>query len=188
MKLFLHELLKSIENPVSSIENRVSSIEQLSSFLYNCRGASTNQPFIMQNEPNFLDALMNVSNVITKYYENNSNWTLGENKPNSKPIQSQFKAKTNPIQSQLKPKQTQFKPKTNPIPPPSVFCRPSSVLRPLSSVFSPLSSVLCLQSSAFCPPSSVVRPLSPVSTKKAVVLNMIMWAIRHIPPYLTYFH
>jgi len=33
---------------------------------------------------------MNVSSVITKYYENKSNWTLGENKPN----QSQFQTRS----------------------------------------------------------------------------------------------
>ncbi len=47
---------------------------------------------------------MNVTSLITVDYENIANWTLGENKPNSKPI----KPKTNP-------KQTQNKPKTNPI-------------------------------------------------------------------------
>ena len=31
---------------------------------------------------------MNVSSIITKYYENKSNWTLGENKPNSNPIKA----------------------------------------------------------------------------------------------------
>jgi hypothetical protein len=47
---------------------------------------------------------MNVTSLITVDYENKSNWTLGENKPNSKPI----KAKTNPIQTQYEPNQTQF--------------------------------------------------------------------------------
>jgi len=51
---------------------------------------------IMQNKPNLLDAQINVSSVLTKDYENKSNWKLGENKPNSNPIQSQ----TNPKQSQ----------------------------------------------------------------------------------------
>jgi len=40
----------------------------------------------MQNKPNFQDAQMNVSIILTKNYENISDWTLGENKPNSKPI------------------------------------------------------------------------------------------------------
>jgi hypothetical protein len=40
----------------------------------------------MQNKANLLDAQMNISSILTKDYENKSNWTLGENKPNSKPI------------------------------------------------------------------------------------------------------
>ncbi|UCF43265.1 MAG: hypothetical protein JSV99_11960 [Planctomycetota bacterium] len=47
----------------------------------------------MQNKPNFPAAQMNVTSFYTMDYENNSNWTLGQNKPN----QSQFKANTNPI-------------------------------------------------------------------------------------------
>ncbi len=42
---------------------------------------------------------MNVTSLITVDYENIANWKLGENKPNSKPIQSQ----SNPIQTQNKP-------------------------------------------------------------------------------------
>ncbi len=55
----------------------------------------------MQNKPNLPDAQMNVNSALTTDYENIANWTLGENKPNSKPI---------------KANQTQYKPKTNPIP------------------------------------------------------------------------
>ena len=58
----------------------------------------------MQNKPNLPDAQMKVSSVLTKDYENKSNWKLGENKPNSKPIkanQSQYKANTNPKQTQF---------------------------------------------------------------------------------------
>jgi len=40
----------------------------------------------MQNEPNFEKAQMNVTSLITRDYENNSNWTLGQNKPNTNPI------------------------------------------------------------------------------------------------------
>jgi len=47
----------------------------------------------MQNKPNLPDAQMNVNTVITVDYENKSNWQLGENKANTKPI----KANTNPI-------------------------------------------------------------------------------------------
>ncbi|MBA7622503.1 hypothetical protein ES703_29880 [subsurface metagenome] len=42
---------------------------------------------------------MNINLYVTKDYENKSNWTLGENKPNS-----------NPIRTQSNPKQTQNKP------------------------------------------------------------------------------
>ena len=52
----------------------------------------------MQNKANLPDAQMNVSSVITVDYENKSNWKLGENKANSKPI----KANTNPICWMLK--------------------------------------------------------------------------------------
>ncbi len=45
----------------------------------------------MQNKPNLLDAQMNVTSFTTKDYENKSNWKLGENKPNSNPIRTQYK-------------------------------------------------------------------------------------------------
>ena len=35
-----------------------------------------------ENKPNFQDAQMNVSFILTKNCENISDWTLGENKPN----------------------------------------------------------------------------------------------------------
>ena len=56
---------------------------------------------------------MNVSIFSKMDYENISDWTLGENKPNSKPIQSQ----SNPILSAIalaKAEQTQNKPNMNP--------------------------------------------------------------------------
>ena len=59
----------------------------------------------MQNEPNFLESQMNVSTVKTADYENKSNWTLGENEPNTNPI----KANTKPIKANTMPKQTQYK-------------------------------------------------------------------------------
>jgi len=40
----------------------------------------------MQNKPNFRKSKMNVSSLLTMKYANLSNWTLGENKPNSNPI------------------------------------------------------------------------------------------------------
>jgi hypothetical protein len=42
----------------------------------------------MQNEPNFGKAQMNVNKVLTKDYENKSDWTPGKNKPNSNPIKA----------------------------------------------------------------------------------------------------
>jgi len=36
---------------------------------------------------------MNVNKVLTKDYENISNWTLCENKPNTNPIKPNFKGK-----------------------------------------------------------------------------------------------
>ena len=44
----------------------------------------------MQNKPNFPKSQMNVNPYNTTDYENKSNWTLGENKPNSKPIKANF--------------------------------------------------------------------------------------------------
>ena len=40
----------------------------------------------MQNKANFQKSQMNVNPYNITDYENKSNWTLGENKPNSKPI------------------------------------------------------------------------------------------------------
>ena len=74
--------------------------------LYNCREFFTNQPFIMQNEPNFGKAQMNVTSLITADYENKTNWTLGENEPKTNPIKAN--------QSQLKPIKCQNKPNTKP--------------------------------------------------------------------------
>jgi len=45
----------------------------------------------MQNKPNFKDTQMNVSIFSQKDYENKSNRTLGENKPNSNPIKANFR-------------------------------------------------------------------------------------------------
>jgi len=45
----------------------------------------------MQNKPNFPKSQMNVSMYNTMDYENISDWTLGENKPNSNPIKPNLK-------------------------------------------------------------------------------------------------
>jgi hypothetical protein len=51
----------------------------------------------MQNKPNFLNTQINVSVVITKYYENIPLSRGAENKPNSNPI----KPNSNPIKPNL---------------------------------------------------------------------------------------
>ncbi len=45
----------------------------------------------MQNKPNFRKSQMNVKSYNTTAYENKSNWTLGESKPNSNPIKPNLK-------------------------------------------------------------------------------------------------
>jgi hypothetical protein len=71
--------------------------------LWICPFSSTNVEdslqidLFMQNKPNFRKSQMNVSIFSQIAYENIANWTLGQNKPNSNPIQTQFK-----------PNQTQF--------------------------------------------------------------------------------
>jgi len=42
----------------------------------------------MQNKANLLDAQMNVTSFITKYYENKWQRRVRKNKPNSKPIKA----------------------------------------------------------------------------------------------------
>ena len=75
----------------------------------------------MQNKPNFRKSQMNVKSYNTKDYENKSNWTLGENKPNSNPIKANFrkaKMSTNIFVTKDYENETTLKPKkTNPIKP-----------------------------------------------------------------------
>ncbi len=82
---------------------------------------------IMQNKPNLPEVQMNITSLLTRKYENKSNWTLGENKPNSNPIKANFFKSPNECkltynkglqkkrrfrspekQTQFKPKQSQF--------------------------------------------------------------------------------
>ena len=50
----------------------------------------------MQNEPNFPDDQMNVNKVLTRDYENKTNWKVRKNEPNTNPIKANFrKAKMN---------------------------------------------------------------------------------------------
>jgi len=69
-------------------------------------------PFLT-NKANFQKSQMNVSDLSIREYEQKDTWSSGKNKPKTKPIQSQYKANSNPIQTQNKPKtnpkQTQYK-------------------------------------------------------------------------------
>jgi len=69
---------------VSNFELRISDFASLGIFTLVKNPLQIS--FFMQNKANFLDALMNVTSLITVVYENIANWTLGENKPK----QSQF--------------------------------------------------------------------------------------------------
>jgi len=47
----------------------------------------------MQNKANFRKSQVNVRPLVIMNYERKSDWTPGENKPNSKPIKANFKGK-----------------------------------------------------------------------------------------------
>ena len=64
-------------------------------------------PFL-KNKANFKKSQVNLTNAITREYEQMDTWSRGKNKAKTKPIQTQFKANTNPKQTQYKAKQTQF--------------------------------------------------------------------------------
>ena len=74
----------------------------------NCSVASTTveralqiRPF-MQNKANFRKSQMNVNKVLTKVYDQLDTWSIGKNKANSKPIQTQYKPNSNPNKPNLK--------------------------------------------------------------------------------------
>jgi hypothetical protein len=82
------DFIINLEDPPSfgGVNRQSSIVRYLSSHLYICRESSTNQLLFMQNKPNFRKAKMNVNIYNTTDYENKSNWTIGQNKPNSNPI------------------------------------------------------------------------------------------------------
>ena len=92
----------------SKTNNHLSLIIWLG-VLYNCRETFTDVMSALQigpfcsNKPNFRKSQMNVNKVLTKDYLKRTLGQRGKNKPNSNPIQSQFK-----------PNQSQNKPNTNP--------------------------------------------------------------------------
>jgi len=87
---------------LSSLSNELVPGVCLLAFLPGIRGRNTkydirykytkdyvrNYKRIMQNKANFRKSQMNVSIYLQTAYENKSNWTLGENKPNSNPVLS----------------------------------------------------------------------------------------------------
>ncbi len=68
---------------VSDLELRISDFASLGIFTLVENSLQIN--LFMQNKPNFRKSQMNVSIYLQKACENISNWTLGENKPNSNP-------------------------------------------------------------------------------------------------------
>jgi len=89
-------------NHLTTHNHRVSSYLRAYKALLNCSSSSTSVEnalqisSFMQNKPNFRKSQMNVKSYNTKDYENKSNWTLGQNKPNSNPIKPNLrKAKMN---------------------------------------------------------------------------------------------
>jgi len=74
----------SIENPT------LAHFRHFSSLFTNFPSTFVEKPLqissFMQNKANLLDDQMNVNKVLTKDYENISNCTLAENKPNTNPI------------------------------------------------------------------------------------------------------
>lgn len=101
-----------LKNPFNLRNLRLINDLRLFKPLYNCRETFTDVMsalqirLFMQNKANFRRSQMNVNKVLTKNYEQMDTWSIGKNKAN-----------TNPIQSQYKPNQTQNKPNTNPIKP-----------------------------------------------------------------------
>ncbi len=61
------------------------------SALYICREPSTNQLLFMQNKPNYKDAQMNVTSLITMNYKDFIPLAGQNNKPNSNPIKPNLK-------------------------------------------------------------------------------------------------
>jgi hypothetical protein len=63
------------------------------------------------NKAHFRKSQMNVTKVLTTDYDQMDTWSIRKNKPNSNPIQTQYKPNSNPIKAKTNPIQSQ----TNPI-------------------------------------------------------------------------
>ena len=91
----------SIENPTLAHFRHFSRYRHFSSLftnshLYNCRGLSTNQPFLCKTKPISKTPKMNVNSLITMNYKYFIPLAGQKNKPNSNPIKPNLrKAKMN---------------------------------------------------------------------------------------------
>jgi len=106
---------------ISSLGFRISAAEQRR------RSTTVEDPLqiapFMQNEPNFRKAQMNLNFYLTKDYEKRTLGKRGKNKPNTNPIQTQYKPNTNPNKAnfpaprgETNPIQSQSNPISNPAP------------------------------------------------------------------------
>jgi len=64
----------------------------------------------MQNKPNLRNGKMSVTSVMTNRYDKIQLFSSGKNKPNTNPIQSQYKANQTQNKANTKPIQTQSNP------------------------------------------------------------------------------
>ena len=119
--------VSSIENPVIYVPIGPCIYVPIKHYI--CREPSTNQPFLCKTNP-ILSAVgglqMNLKSCYKSTYEKQCTWTLGQNKPNSNPKQTQFAERVKLMQSvylqrimkknaakgheKTKPRQTQFRP------------------------------------------------------------------------------
>jgi hypothetical protein len=96
---FVAKIPRNLRNPLL-----LKGLRAYTAF-YNCRDTFTDVMSALQihlfltNKANFRKVKFDVNRVLTKDYDRIDTWSIRKNKPNS-----------NPIQTQYKPKQTQFKP------------------------------------------------------------------------------
>ena len=116
-KTSVPSVISVAKNPFNLRNPRLINDLRASNALYNCRETFTDVMsalqirLFMQNKAKFRKVKMNVNKVLTKDYEKRTLGQRGKNKPNSNPIQSQFK----PNQSQNKAKTNPNKPNSCPL-------------------------------------------------------------------------
>ncbi len=81
---------------VCCLQSVIFCLESCVCCLWSANGPSTSVEnplqinLFMQSKPNFRKSQMNLKFCKQTAYENKRNWTLGQSKPNSKPIQTQL--------------------------------------------------------------------------------------------------